>query len=207
MGKYIELSEMQVDAIKEIGNVGIGNASTVLSKLVNKKVKLSFHETKFVPLEQFGNFIGGSDTVVASLAVNVLGDLSGRSFLIFPKESALMLADVMLGRESDTSDFDDMAKSALNELGNIFVGAYLSSMANMLGIVVLPAVPEFIEDMAQAIVDSVLIDIGLYANDVLCIKTNIAVEEHDITGGEFILILTPDSLTKCLEVLKEKYGY
>jgi chemotaxis protein CheC len=207
MGEYIELSDMQVDAIKEIGNVGIGNASTVLSKLIDKKVKLSFHETKFVPLEEFANFIGGPDTIVASLSVNVLGDLSGRSFLIFPKDSALLLVDVMLDKKEKSLDFDDMARSALNELGNIFVGAYLSSMANMLGIVVLPAVPEFLEDMAQSIVDSVLIDVGLYANDVLCIKTNISVEDHNITGGEFILILTPDSLTKCLNVLKEKYGY
>ncbi len=202
----IKLTDMEMDALREIGNVGIGNAVTALSKLLNKKIEINIPETKFVPLKDFSNELGGPEKIVIGIYMTISGDLKGETLFLFPKESALALADLMMGQAPGTSTiFQDMAESAFKEMSNIFSGAYLSSLSNMLDIMLFPGIPHVANDMTQSIVDFVLIKVGQSADELLCVKTKIDLEGHGIQG-DFVLMFEKDSLDKLLKKLKDKFG-
>ena len=98
-----------------------------------------------------------------------------------------------------------MVESAFKEMANIFSGAYLSSLSNMLSIELFPGIPFVANDMVQSIVDFVLIKISKTADEVLCVKTKIEIEGYTI-NGDFILMFNKDSLTKLLSQLRDKFG-
>jgi chemotaxis protein CheC len=202
----MDLSEMETDALREVGNVGVGNAVTSLSKLLNKKVGIDIPETRFVPLDEFSKIVGGAEQVVIGIYMQISGDLEGESVFLFPKECALELVDLMMGNPPGTSKiFEDMAESAFKEMANIFSGSYLSSLSNFLDITLFPGIPHLANDMVQSIVDFVLIKISQSAEQVLLVKTAINIEGHNV-NGDFVLLLQDKSLRIMLEKLKEKYG-
>lgn len=206
MVKQIELSDMEYDTLREVGNVGIGNAATALSKLLNKKISINLPETKFVPLEKFSDEIGGAERIVVSLYLQITGDLTGECIFLFPKEGAMDLIDLMMGNEPGTTKImEEMEESAFKEMSNIFVGSYVNSLAKMMSMKIFPSVPHATTDMAQAIIDFMLIKLARNADTLLCVKTAIDIEGHDI-NGQFIMIFENESLQKLLDGLKEKYG-
>ena len=133
MDKTMDLTEIERDALKEIGNVGTGNAATALSKFLNKHIEIIIPETKFIPITQFADEFGGADKVVSSTYLQILGDLTGESMLIFPVKSAERMVSLMTGEDPDkVRIMDEMSQSAYKEMSNIFTGAYLSSLADFL---------------------------------------------------------------------------
>jgi chemotaxis protein CheC len=98
-----------------------------------------------------------------------------------------------------------MSESAFMEMSNIFGGAYLSSLANMLSMKIFPSVPNIANDMVQAVSDLVLIKIARVADELLCVKAKIVVDGHNI-NGEYIILFDDDSLRKVLDVLHQSYG-
>jgi chemotaxis protein CheC len=206
MVSKIELSLLEKDALCEVGNVGVGNAVTALSKLLNKNVNITIPETKFVPLGEFAKEVGGPEKIVIGIYLQIIGDLDGECIFLFPRESALAISDIMMGQEPGTSKiFEDMAESAFKEMTNIFAAAYLNALSNMLDFKLFPSPPHVANDMIQSIVDFVLIKISKTADEILCVKTKIELEQH-IVSGEFIIMFNNDSLTKLLAKLKIKYG-
>lgn len=206
MDSIINLNDLEKDALREVGNVGTGNAATALSKIINKRVAMVIPETSFVPIKEYAQKIGGAEKINASVYIQIIGDISGEALLMFPKEDSLKIIDMMLGNKPGTTMIiDDMGISALNELANIFVGAYLNSLANLLRLKILPNVPHIAIDMAQAVIDFILVKISDYADNVLSIKTDIAIEDVQVTGT-FILIFETESLKKILEILNKMYS-
>lgn len=207
MTSNIKLSEMEMDALREIGNVGVGNAVTALSKLLNKKIDINIPETKFVPLSEFAKEAGGPEKIVIGIYMGISGDLTGETIFLFSKESALELVDLMMGQEPGTSKiFEENAESAFKEMANIFSGAYLSALSNMLELKQFPGIPHVAQDMIQSIVDFVLCKVGESADEILCVKTKISMEGHNI-NGEYILMFEQESLRQLINRLKEKFGF
>jgi chemotaxis protein CheC len=125
---------------------------------------------------------------------------------VFPEESAKELIDVLMGQPVGTTKIiDECGQSALLEMSNIFVGAYLSSLANLLGLKILPEPPHTATDMVQALIDFVLIKLSRHSNDVLIVKEIIQVDGHNI-NGIFLIVFDNESLKKTLSALHEKYG-
>jgi chemotaxis protein CheC len=206
MDGIIQLNDMEKDALREVGNVGTGNAATALSKMINKKVAMIIPNTEFVPIKKFAQQVGGEETIVTSVYLQIIGDVSGEALLMFPKEDSIRMVDMMMGQAPGTSKIiDEMGQSAINELANIFVGAYLNSLADLLKLRIMPNIPHFTIDMTQAVMDFILIKISNYADNVLSIKTDIKIEEVEV-AGTFILVFDVESLTKILSVLKKMYS-
>jgi chemotaxis protein CheC len=206
MAEEIELSELEFDALREVGNVGVGNAVTALSKIINKKIEIDLPQTKFVPITKFTEEFGGPEKEVMAIYLKVSGDLSGESFFFFEKKDAFRLVDLMMGKDIDsTKEFDEFSQSAFTEMSNIFSGAYLSALSNMLSCKIFPGVPNLASDMLGSIVDGVLSERSLYSNQILFIKTDIVVEGQKV-GGQFVLMFDIDSLNKIKNMLKEKFG-
>jgi chemotaxis protein CheC len=206
MEKALNLNDLEKDGLKEIGNIGTGNAATALSKLLNKHIEIIIPETKFVPIEQFANEFGGPEKIVVSTYLEVLGDLNGESLFIFPVESAEKIVDLMMQQPIGTSKIiDETAQSAFKEMSNIFTGAYLNSMADFLGNRILPSIPHITTDMLQSVIDFILAKVSNHSDTVLCIKTKIEISDMEI-DGHFAILFDNASMAKLLEVLKKMYG-
>ncbi len=196
----------ELEALKELGNIGVGNASTALSKMLNKKIDITIPDAKFVALEKFSEIIGGPETIVHGIFLKLEGDLAGQSLFLFQDKSALELADLLLGLpDSSTKKLENESLSAFQEMANIFVGSFLNSIGEMLQLKLLPGIPHYGNDMAQAIIDIILAEIGKKSDKVLFINTKFSVESKNVSGS-FIMFFDPESLKKLVESIEKAYG-
>jgi chemotaxis protein CheC len=185
-----DLTASQLDALKEVGNIGAGHAATALSQLLGKKIFITVPQANILPLSQVPQLVGDPSTLVAGLTLSILGDATGKIVLIFPRESALHLADMLLKQTMGTSKIlTELGHSAIKEAGNILTGAYLSALNEFLGMLLLISVPTLVFDLAGALLS--FITLGLEENlKVICIETRFSDDTEDV-GGYFILV--PDS--------------
>ncbi len=201
-----ELDEKEMDAVREVGNVGVGNAATALSKMISKTVDINIPETSFVPIKNFAEIAGGRETIVNCIYVNITGDLGGEALLFFKEESTKRFVDLLLGKQpGETKELGEIEISSFSEMANIVVGSYLNSMADMLQLKIMPNPPQTAYDMLQSVIDSILINLSKSADEILYLKTNIKIEEENIEGS-MIILFQEESLKRLLTKLKELYG-
>lgn len=190
------IADFQIDVLKEVGNIGAGHAATALSKMLNKPVDMKIPLVTILPFEQITESLGGSEEVVIAIFLRVVGEAPGNMFFILSHESAKKLLGQMAGIESpDTELFSDMEVSALQEIGNILVGSYLSSLADFTQLNLLPTVPSLAIDMAGAILSFGLIQFGQMGDHALLIDTKFLEGDYEVEG-HFFFIPDPESFEK-----------
>lgn len=182
------LTPLQLDALREVGNIGSGNAAVALSTMVDKKVLLSVPRATLVPLVKVSDLVGGAETPVVGIYLHISGEASGSMLLLLEEHSANQLAHLMVSG-SEQGELSMVEQSALQETGSILAGAYLNALAQMTGLLLRPSVPGFAMDMAGAIIDFILVEISQSEDYVLVIETEFDILEHVIKGH---LILFPD---------------
>ncbi|MEJ5185759.1 MAG: chemotaxis protein CheC [Candidatus Geothermincolales bacterium] len=183
-----ELSPLQLDALREVGNIGSGNAAVALSTMVDKKVLLSVPRASLLPLVKVSELVGGAETPVVGIYLHISGDASGSMLLLLEEKSARELASLMCPSSSG-GELDTVQQSALQETGSILAGSYLNALSQMTGLLLKPTVPGFAMDMAGAIIDFILVEISQSEDHVLVIETEFDVMERKIRGH---LVLFPD---------------
>jgi len=191
---YNKLSPMQLDALKEVGNIGTGNAATALSQLLNRKVDMTVPSVNIVPFNDIFTRIGGDDIVVG-VVVRVLGDTPGNILFVFEKEMALHIVETLTGEKLDY--LSEMGYSVMCELGNIVSGSYMNAIARFTNLSIMPSVPAVSYDMLGAILSTTFIESGQFDDSVLDIET-VFLEEGSKAGGHFYYIPMPGSLEKIL---------
>jgi chemotaxis protein CheC len=202
----LKLTPAEIDALSEMGNIGTGNAATALSKFINKNIDMNIPETKFVPINEFSQQVGGPERIIVGVYLQIGGDISGEALFIFSKEGALELIDIMMGRAPGTTKIiEEMDESALKELSNVITGSFLNALADMFSVKLFPSIPHLATDMAQTLLDFILIKVSKHADSMLCVKTKINVEGHKI-DGDFLVLFDDDSLEQMIKTLHEKYG-
>lgn len=194
---YLNLSSMQLDALREVGNIGAGNAATALSQLINRKVDMTVPSINVVPFEEIFSKIGGEEVVIGVI-VRVLGDIPGNILFIFEKETALNLIETLTGAHEE--QITDMGNSVLCEVGNIISTSYMNSIAKFANLVIIPSVPAVTYDMMGAILSTTFIESGQYDDQVLDIETMFLQDNSEISG-HFYYIPMPGSLEKILNSL------
>jgi chemotaxis protein CheC len=206
MEKHYALTNKELEALKEVGNIGVGNASIALSKMLNKKINMSIPDTSFIPITSFSDHFGGPGSIVMSIFSPILGDLSGETLFIFKPESGKGLVDLIIGSDFGTTvELDEMTESAFKEMANIFLGTYLNAISDMINIKILPGVPVIATDLVECILNAFISKTGEYADNILCSKTNISIEGHNISG-DFIFLFDIDSMKKIINKIKNSYG-
>jgi len=199
-----KLSFTQLDVLKEIGTIGSATAATALADMVSEKVEISVPQVSLVPLENLSTILASADTLYFVLDMEINGDIGGRIFLLFSPEDAKFLASVLLGKPKEELDFkDDMFKSALKEVCNILGGAYISALADITNLSILPSIPSLALDMVGAILDFIFIQIAQTSEEALFIKTDLQVKGLSMEGL-FLLFPTSESLQKIFDVLGVK---
>ncbi|GAB7388240.1 CheY-P phosphatase CheC [Bacillaceae bacterium] len=193
--------DFQLDVLKEIGNIGAGHAATALSSLLQRNIGINVPLVQLLPFDQVAEVIGGTEAVVATVFLRVEGDITGSMFFILTVESAKRLLQmVRMEKEDDGGSFSELEISALNEIGNILAGSYLTSLADFTRLQMRPTVPSFAIDMAGAILGSGLAVYGVLGDYALVIDTSFF-QAGDEMKGHFFLVPDPDALERLFSTL------
>ncbi|MHB8462620.1 MAG: chemotaxis protein CheC [Vulcanimicrobiaceae bacterium] len=194
----VSLSDIQKDALKEVGNIGAGHAATALSQLLNAKINLSEPRIDVIKFRDLASRVGHANRVVAALHMYVRGEAPGQMVVLFDREQALDFVSQFLQRViGDIQIFDSIADSTLKELGNIIAGSYLTAIIQLTGMNLLPSVPTLSYGTVQAAfrtLMSILPD-----QDVFLIESSFLDKEREV-AGQFILIPETGSLKPLLQV-------
>lgn len=131
MSAFLELTESQLDALREIGTIGAGNGATALSVMMGKRIHMTVPEIKIIPFTEVTEALGGAEQVVAGLFTTTTGQAPCNILFVLPIESARVLVDILMGRPlGTTAELDALDKSALAEVANVVSGAYLNSLSS-----------------------------------------------------------------------------
>src|SRR4051812_42379673 len=122
-----DLKESQLDAMREVANIGAGHAATALSGMTNRTIMITVPRVYVRPLEEACDLVGTPDAVIAAILMHMMGDLTGRAMVLFPERAAHTLCDFLFRRSPGaTTQFGEMEQSGLKEAGNILASAYLN---------------------------------------------------------------------------------
>lgn len=198
----VNITEQYYDVLKEIGNIGAGNATTALSQMLNIRVDMAVPKVRLMEFKEVGTTMGGDEQLVAGIYLAVEGDVTGSIMFIQKKESARNMVSKLMGMEIQEEDFNELELSALKEIGNIITGAYLNSLSTLTNLCIYPSVPELCIDMAAAIMSVPAIEFGTIGDRILMIQTDFEDEEDDDDmSGYFILMPDEESYDKILKAL------
>lgn len=198
------LDTIQFDVLKEIGNIGAGNATTALSRMINAKIDMSVPKVKLLGFSELAEVIGTEGTVMAGILLILEGDIDGMMMFLLEIESARALVNSLLGkganeREKDDVEFDEMEFSALREIGNIITGSYLSALSDLTKLTIVASVPSLQIDLAEAILSIPAIEFSKIGDKVLLIQTQFDNESQ--INGYFVLVPELESYDKILSSL------
>jgi chemotaxis protein CheC len=199
-----DLKESQLDAMREVANIGAGHAATALSQMTNRKIMITVPRVNVRPLEEACEIVGTPDEVTAAILMHMMGDLTGRALLMFPQQSARTLCDFLLRREPGTTqDFGEMEKSGLKEAGNILASAYLNALSDFMGMMLVPSVPSLVIDLSGAVLTSAHLNFGHDRDYAFCVETSFRVEgASEPLGGHFLLLPDVASLRSIFDAIR-----
>lgn len=201
-----ELTNQYFDVLKELGNIGAGNATTALAQMIGCKVDMSVPQVRLLEFQEVGELVGGEEQIMVSIYLQVEGDIEGSMMFILKKSSAAHLVNKlmcgMLGIDEEHADeyeFGEIECSAIKEVGNIITGAYLNALSGLTNLKIYPSVPQLGIDMAGALLSVPAIDFGVIGDNILLIQTQFSDDVE--LDGYFIMIPDMESYEKILKSL------
>jgi chemotaxis protein CheC len=197
----MKLSTVQADAIQELGNIGAAHAATTLSQMLGSSVEMSVPAIKAVDISELGNYMG--EEAAAMVAFELQGEIPHGGYIVFyiSRESAIRLTNTMLGLTEMNRPMNEMDESALLEVGNIMVSAFLDATAELLGFIMLPSPPALTVDMAHAAMSSLVAQMGEEIDEVLLFSTELVCEEHKI-DSDIIMMPETTTLARIVELME-----
>jgi len=201
-----DLNNMHLDVLREIGNIGAGNAATALAKLLNRKIDMDVPRVKIMGIGDVSETLGGAELPVVGILLKVDGDLTGNIMFILKQQAAALLVNMLMGRDpgQEQQEFSELEISALKEIGNILAGSYLSSLSALTNLKIVPSVPDLAIDMAGAILSVPAIEFGKVGDTVLYIETEFS-DGDDRVVGDFFLVPDYDTYDVLLKALGVNY--
>lgn len=196
-----DLNSEQIDVLKEIGNIGAGNAITALSKMVSKRIDMRVPVVNIAEFKEVAEIAGGPETIVSGIYFNVSGDINGCIMFLIDSKSSRTLVNWLMGKKDTNVDFDEIEISALKEVGNILASSYISSISTLTGLKITVSVPFIAIDMAGAIMSVPVILFGQVGDHVLLIETDFLEGTNHVKGNFFLI---PDE--KSFEILLKSLG-
>ncbi len=208
-----ELNSEQLDTLKELGNIGSGNAIVALSKLLNRRVEVSLTNLEILPFWKLPERIGGPSIEVFGIYSIVNGEQNLSILQIFTKDSIINIINDLIGVEGkkikkfrQLSDIDDFSKSIISEMGNILAGHYTSSLANLMNIKLVPDVPKVAFDHLGAILDGIIAMTSESIDFLVLINTKLEIEELRI-NGIFCFFPAVETIKKLFKALNIEFEF
>jgi chemotaxis protein CheC len=201
------LNPNQLDALREVANIGAGHAATALSEMIGETIMISVPRINVARLEEVPPQVAAPDEPVAAVLMHMLGDLTGRTLLVFPRRTAHRLASMLLRRttpvDADSREFSEMDQSAIKEAGNILSSAYMNALSDFMGMMLLPSPPSLAVDMSDAVLTTTYLQFGSDRDLVFCVESEFIMDDTAETlRGFFLLLPDPASLQAILEAIR-----
>lgn len=201
---FDNMNSMYLDVLKEIGNIGAGNATTAIATMCNLTIDMKVPNVELRHVENLGNVIGEEDEVIVGIFLGVEMDITGSMMFLLKLPAAHYLVDKLMfgmndGIDREGAEFAEMELSAIKEIGNIIAGSYLSALASMTGLTISPSVPYISVDMAASILSVPAIMFGQMGDNALLIETEFG--DDVMIDGYFILLPDEGSYEKILTSL------
>lgn len=200
-----QIDNMQFDVLREIGNIGAGNATTALSQMLNSKIDMKVPNVELLEFKELSDLVGGAENLVVGILFTLGGDIDGMMMFMLDMAASRHLVNILMGNQDSTRDsvdvdFNEMELSAMSEIGNIISGAYLSSLSSLTHLTIISSIPYMAIDMAGAILSVPAIEFGKIGDRALLIETEFG-DELRAVNGYFILIPTIKSYSAILSSL------
>ena len=202
-----KITSLHLDVLKEIGNIGAAHAATALSTLLQKKIDMRVPDVRMVSFNEMMELAGGPENVVVGIYLRIEGDAQGSMFFILPLEQANRFIRSLIRDDSfdfNTPPYSELGLSAMQEMGNILSGSYLSALSDFTGLKIYPTVPGLSIDMFGAIISIGLIELSQISDTVIVINTSIyeeAISDDEAVKGHFFLMPEPDSFATIFKAL------
>jgi len=199
-----DLKDSQLDAMREVANIGAGHAATALSGMTNRTIMITVPRVYVRPLEEACDLVGEPDAVVAAVLMHMMGDLTGRAMVLFPKRAAHTVCDLLFHRPMGaTIELGEIEQSGLKETGNILASAYLNALSDFMGMMLIPSVPSLVIDLSGAVLTSAQLNFGHDRDYAFCVETAFRVEgTSESLGGHFLLLPDMSSLRAIFDAIR-----
>lgn len=195
-----QINDMYVDVLRELGNIGAGNATTAIASMLSIRINMNVPKVALMEASKMGSSICPEDEIIVGVFLEVQGNIEGSMMFLLKMDSTYYLVNRLMGRDVNyQGDFDEMDLSALKEIGNIIAGSYLSALSAMTNLVITPSIPYIAVDMAASILSVPAIEFGRYGEHALLIETEFGNEV--MINGYFILMPERSSYEKILQAL------
>lgn len=194
----LNLNELQLDALREVGNIGSGNSATALSQMTGKKIDMSVPQVDVLPFEEMLKRVGSEEEIVVAVLLKVFGDAPGNILFFMDNERAEAFSKMFLENYGEITE--EIYASLFQEVGNILGNSYINAIAQLTGLKLMTSVPAVAMDMLAAILSTSFMDAGQLSDYVLAIDTNF-IEDNRESGGNFFYIPRPGSLNTILTKL------
>lgn len=195
-----DVDDITIDVLKELGNIGSGNAATALATMISKKVDMAVPQVKILDFKDVPKILGGEEVPVVGIYFEMSGEIIGNIMFVLSLESGKNLTNILFNKKNNSMELDEMDISALSEIGNILASSYINSLSALTGLKLTISVPSLATDMAGAILSVPAIQYGYIADHVLFIETQFQEGDKKVTGNLF-MIPEIDSFKKLLKSL------
>ena len=198
------LTPLQLDALREVANMGAGHAATALSQMTGGTIMISVPRLNITHLDEVPPQFGAAEEPVAAVLLDMLGDLTGRTLLVFPKPTVMRMAELMLRRPAGSSvALGELEQSAIKEAGNILSGAYMNALSDFMGLMLLPSPPSLAVDMSDAVLTTAYLQFGSDRDYVFCVESEFYLQDiGERLRGFFLLLPDYASLQAILKAVR-----
>lgn len=194
------LNDFMIDILKELGNIGAGNAATALSNMISKKIDMNVPNVRVLEFKDVAEILGGEENLIVGIYFELTEDIVGNMMFALEMDSAINLVNMLYSRDKENKELTEMDISALSEIGNILASSYANSLSSLTGLNIFISVPCISIDMAGAILSVPAIQFGHIGDHALMIET-IFNEDNNLVRGNFFLLPDPESFDKILASL------
>jgi two-component system chemotaxis sensor kinase CheA len=192
----------QGTALEVVNNTSAIQASMSLSQFTGREIRVSFPESRLIPVGDVAQTMGGEEVSVGGIYIEIQGDLQGGILLVLPLTNLLEMEDLVHGRAvGTTKDLASVDLSAMCELGNILAASFINTMADSTNLAVAPGVPEISVDMCLSVIDSVLAHFNQPGDDILITEAIIYGSGTENVVCHLVLFLEPESMKKLMNAL------
>lgn len=174
----MELDQMKKDILKEVANIGAGNAATAFSGMIGQEINMTVPKVELVEIQELPAITGDEEEYIACIMINFSGEISGKILLVVDMENVEKMLKLIFS--TDDLPGKEMQHSALNELGNILSGAYLKAINDFTDLDLDQSVPAMAYDMAGAVLSSSVIDYSQTEEFILLLETEFLAGEEKL---------------------------
>ncbi|EHL19979.1 hypothetical protein HMPREF9628_00976 [Peptoanaerobacter stomatis] len=181
------INSMCLDLLKEIGNIGSGNAATSLSNMISKKVDMQVPNVEVIDTQKVVEMFSDQEEITVGVYINFTGDIQGTILTLLDKESAGKLIKALIGQEPKDFMYNDMEKSVVQELGNIMTSGYVNAISMFSSLFINISIPSVCIDMVSSILSVPAVEYGIDSDKLILIENKLDIEGENVNCYFFFM--------------------